>query len=32
MIWPTEFCNARPSTMDVTPNAVNKPPTLAPQM
>jgi hypothetical protein len=32
MIWPTEFCNATPSTIDEIPSAVNKPPTLAPQM
>ena len=32
MIWPTEFCSARPSTIDVMPSAVNRPPTLAPQM
>ncbi len=32
MIWPTEFCSVRPITIEVTPSAVNKPPTLAPQM
>ncbi len=32
MICPTEFCSARPSTMDETPSAVNRPPTFAPQM
>ena len=32
MIWPTEFCSARPSTIDVMPSAVNSPPTSAPQM
>ena len=30
-IWPTEFCSARPNTMELTPSAVNRPPTLAPQ-
>ena len=32
MIWPTEFCSVRPSTIDVIPSAVNSPPTSAPQM
>ena len=32
MICPTEFCNVRPTTIDVTPRAVNNPLTLAPQM
>jgi hypothetical protein len=32
MIWPTEFCRARPSTIDEMPSAVNRPPTLAPQI
>ena len=32
MIWPTEFCNARPRTTVLIPSAVNRPPTLAPQI
>ena len=32
MICPTEFCNVRPKTIEVTPRAVNSPPTSAPQM
>jgi hypothetical protein len=30
MIWPTEFCNVRPSTMELMPRAVKRPPTFAP--
>ncbi len=30
MICPTEFCRVNPNTIEVTPNAANRPPTLAP--